>query len=206
MPGAPAAPVISDVLHDGCLACWTAPDNDGGSPVTGYHLERRTVGSARWLRVNKDALGDLETRVGDLVEDNDYEFHVAAENKAGVGEFSSPSQPFTATDPWKKPGKPGRPEVSDATGSSLKLTWSAPEEDGNAEITNYVIEVRRSGSKKWEVYKVDGPIASTEYTVTSLAEATEYDFRVAAENQAGVGPFSKPSKDGRTLIGEILLT
>ena len=50
---------------------------------------------------------DLKVKVTELMEKNDYEFRVAAENKAGIGEFSPPSKPITAKDPWDKPGKPG---------------------------------------------------------------------------------------------------
>jgi titin len=52
-------------------------------------------------------LPDLSTVVAELVEGNEYEFRVAAENKAGIGEFSPPSIPIMAKDPWDKPGKPG---------------------------------------------------------------------------------------------------
>jgi titin len=63
------------------------------------------------VRVNKETIplaDDLQLRVAELVESNVYEFRVAAENKAGIGEFSPPSKPITAKDPWDKPGKPGK--------------------------------------------------------------------------------------------------
>jgi titin len=52
------------------------------------------------VALNKEQIKELTLSVTDLVENSDYEFRVAAENKAGVGDFSPPSKPFTAKDPW----------------------------------------------------------------------------------------------------------
>ena len=201
VPGAPEAPAVSEIFSDNCQVSWQPPTEDGGSPVSGYHLERRTTASTRWVRINKEQIPELTLKVTDLIEDNQYEFRVAAENKAGIGEFSPPSQPVLAKDPWQKPGKPGRPEASGVTGSHLQLEWTAPESDGGAEITNYVIEHRVQGKTKWEKYTVDEAIPQTNHDVKGLEEDTYYEFRVAAENRAGLGPFSDPSQPVKTLIG-----
>ena len=202
VPGAPNAPTVSDIYHDNCLVAWQPPTEDGGSPVTGYHLERRTVGSKHWIQVNKESVSELELRVTELVDANEYEFRVAAENKAGIGEFSPPSQPITTKDPWEKPGKPGRPETSNVTGHTIDLEWTAPESDGGAEIFNYEIEFRVQGTPKWQKYEKDETVADTRYSVKGLDEDTYYEFRVAAENKAGLGPYSEPSEPVKTLVGK----
>ena len=107
VPGAPEAPSITDIYYDSCLVTWQPPLEDGGAPITGYHLERRAEGSTRWVKVNKEQIPNLQLKVTDLVESNEYVFRVAAENKAGIGAFSPPSKPIVAKDPWEKPGKPG---------------------------------------------------------------------------------------------------
>ena len=45
-----------------------------------------------------------------------------------------------------KPGKPGTPEVKEATKSSATLTWKPPTDNGGSEITNYVLEYRADGA------------------------------------------------------------
>lgn len=90
------------------MVAWQPPANDGGAAITGYYLERQSEGTSRWVRVNKEPVSDLTLKVTELVEGTQYVFRVAAENKAGVGEFSPPSQPITAKDPWEKPGQPGQ--------------------------------------------------------------------------------------------------
>jgi len=70
--------------------------------VTGYHLERRLTSREQWLKINKGAVTELQFKVTDLVEGNEYEFRIMAENKIGVGPPSSPYPPFVAKDPFSK--------------------------------------------------------------------------------------------------------
>ena len=102
LPGAPDAPKVSDVSKTSCVVSWQPPEQDGGSPVTGYWLERRTKTSTRWVRVNRDLIPDTNLSITDLVENNEYEFRVMAENKVGTGPPSTPSKPIVAKDPWGK--------------------------------------------------------------------------------------------------------
>ena len=92
-----------------------------------------------------------------------------------------------------KPGKPAAPSTSAITDTSVTLSWSPPEHDGGAEITNYVIEYRLEGARKWTTANIEETIALPNYTVRSLKTDATYEFRVAAENKAGVGPASDPS-------------
>jgi titin len=198
--------VVSEIFKDHCTVAWQPPSDDGGAPITGFHLDRRAVTSKTWIRVNKEMIPEMSVQVGDLVETNEYVFRVAAENKAGIGEFSPPSEPFVAKDPWEVPGKPGRPTTSDVTGDSFLLTWAAPESDGGAEITNYIIEFKPKDSPTWKKYESTEPIPQTSHKISGLKEDTLYEFRVAAENKAGVGPFSDPSEPCKTLIGMMQLS
>jgi len=104
VPGAPSAPEVSEVTKESCQLSWTAPEEDGGSPVTGYFIERSTAGSSRWLRVNKELAPDTSYTVDGLIEDTEYVFRIVAVNKVGEGEPGAPSKPITAKDPWGKLG------------------------------------------------------------------------------------------------------
>ena len=81
---------------------WDAPSSDGGSPVIGYHVEKRGSDTKRWVMASKTTLRDKKLTVTDLIEETDYEFRVIAENKVGTGEPGNPSRPITAKDPWGK--------------------------------------------------------------------------------------------------------
>jgi len=80
--------------------------------------------------------------------------------------------------------------VKESSKSSVTLTWTAPTEDGGSPITSYIVEARAEGAFKWKRVTED-TIPSTTYTVKGLQEKTLYDFRVSAENRAGVGPASE---------------
>ena len=74
------------------------------------------------------------------------------------------------------------------------LAWSPPANDGGAPIENYVVEFRPVGEKKWKVANKDTPVPEPNWRAPGLKPETEYEFRVAAVNKAGQGPWSVPSE------------
>ena len=79
---------------------WQPPTNNGGTPVLGYHIEKRSSTSKHWVFLTKSLVPDTNYKVTDLVSDMEYEFRVSAENKVGTGPPSEPSLPTYARDPW----------------------------------------------------------------------------------------------------------
>lgn len=76
---------------------WHEP-KDNGSPILGYWIERKEVNSKHWTRVNRALINSLEVKVSNLMEGLTYIFRVCAENLAGPGPFSEPSDRTTAMD------------------------------------------------------------------------------------------------------------
>ncbi len=56
--------------------------------------------STRWVPVAETV--DTEYTVTGLKDGANYEFRVAAENKAGVGKYSEATEPITAKEPYGK--------------------------------------------------------------------------------------------------------
>jgi hypothetical protein len=94
--------------------------------------------------------------------------------------------------PTDKPGKPSTPEIVKTLKNGANLSWKAPKSDGGSEIFNYVVEHRIEGGFKWNRATED-TIAETSYSVKGLKTDMVYEFRVSAENRAGVGPASDPT-------------
>lgn len=95
-PGAPGTPTIEDYDKDFVELKWNRPLEDGGSPITGYVIEKRDKYSPIWEKC-AEIEGDVNTgRVDDLIEGSTYEFRVKAVNKAGPGEPSMATRPHVA--------------------------------------------------------------------------------------------------------------
>ena len=187
-PGPPINLIVSDITKATANLAWEVPEFDGGSPVTGYYIERNIA--TRWVKVNKKATTKLTRELKDLVEEEAYEYRALAENLAGVGEPSE-SVTFVAKDPFSVPGQPGQPEVEEVTAEGVKLSWSEPESDGGAEIITYIVEGKKKGVTKWQRMNKDH-VTETEFKVKDVQPDVDYEFRVSAENKAGVGKASLP--------------
>ena len=82
---------------------WSPPDKDGGSPVTGYTVEKcDTKHPGRWVSVNKSPIRETTLSVGDLHTGNEYIFRVIAHNAAGEGKPSDASVAKVAKPPYGK--------------------------------------------------------------------------------------------------------
>lgn len=70
------------------------------------------------------------------------------------------------------------------------MTWKAPDYDGGCVITGYILEkIEKEGERFQRINPSLVPGFS--YVVPDLTEGMEYQFRVRAENAAGV---SEPSR------------
>ncbi len=147
-PGPPINLQAVDISKNKATLTWEPPEFDGGSPIKGYYVERKS--GSKWIRVNKKRTKDLSLVVDDLIEKDKYEFRVLAENEAGEGKPCD-SVSFVAKDPFDPPGQPGQPVVEEITAETADLSWAPPESDGGSPITNYIVEMRPVGEAKWQV-------------------------------------------------------
>lgn len=98
-PGPPGIPHSVETNTDSITLSWTKPRSDGGSPITGYVLEKRKIGDDKWTRATNVTIPGLTYRVTGLQENCEYEFRVAACNAAGQGSWSSNSDGIVARMP-----------------------------------------------------------------------------------------------------------
>ena len=201
----PNTPVISEICATSCRVTYQAPEIQvGGPPVIGYFLEARTL-DGPWIRVNNIPITGTKVRVRNLYCDIRYEFRVRAINDNGCGEYSTPSAavvPFTEN----RPSQPGRP-VATASGSSVSLTWFMWGGDSETEHFRYVIRCREAKTKRTILYaSTEGKAGTTIHhrlTNDMLKPETQYEFAVAACNEAGLGSFSTYSDCVKTLSGRL---
>jgi titin len=76
-------------------------------------------------------------------------------------------------------------EISDVSKDHATLTWKPPKDDGGSKLTGYAVERRDTskGSDAW--VPVTQNCKETTFTVPSLLDGHEYEFRVMAVNENG---------------------
>ncbi|XP_023931299.1 twitchin isoform X3 [Lingula anatina] len=192
VPDAPGRPKVDDVDADRVTLSWTRPRDDGGDKIQGYIIEAKEKGG-KWKPVTDFPVKDLTHTVTGLPKDKEFDFRVKAKNKAGLSEPSDTSGFVTTKPKCQKPGAPGAPKVEDVGRTFVELSWEKPKHDGGAKIKGYTVYKRAYPEGDWEKVN-DYPCVDTRYTVPDLPENSEYEFRVAAVNQAGEGEPSVPTE------------
>lgn len=91
-PGAPGKPEVTDWDKDHVDLRWIPPTKDGGSPITGYIIEKREKGSPKWVKAGEVGPHETKGTASDLDEGVEYEFRVRAVNAAGPGQPSEASE------------------------------------------------------------------------------------------------------------------
>ncbi|CAB0002803.1 unnamed protein product, partial [Nesidiocoris tenuis] len=123
VPSEPGAPNPVDWNQNQVDLVWAEPTSDGGSPITGYIIEKKDKYSGIWEKALETTGCSPQGLVTGLVEGNEYQFRVIALNKAGMSKPSEPSKTFIAK-PRYLPPKIDRRNLRDLTisaGSALKL-------------------------------------------------------------------------------------
>jgi endonuclease/exonuclease/phosphatase family metal-dependent hydrolase len=87
---APSAPIVNtSTAEDGqVVLSWAAPNDDGGSSVTGYKVQYKPASSQTWQDWSHAGTGTSTTITG-LTNGTEYDFQVAAINGVGQGNFSA---------------------------------------------------------------------------------------------------------------------
>ena len=186
-PGPPGTPFVTAISKDSMVIQWHEPINNGGSPIIGYHLEKKERNSILWTKVNKTIIHDTQFKAINLEEGIEYEFRVYAENIVGIGKASKNSECYVARDPCDPPGTP---EAIIVKRHEITLQWTKPAYDGGSVITGYIVEKRDLPEGRWMKASFTNVI-ETQFTVSGLTEDQRYEFRVIAKNAAGA--ISKPS-------------
>lgn len=85
------------------------------------------------------------------------------------------------------PDAPGTPDATEVTGESITLAWTPPTSDGGNPIQYYILEKREKKTVRFYKVMSKKPIVECAHKVLHLTEDMEYEFRVMAVNNAGVG-------------------
>ncbi len=183
VPGAPTDFEVDDRDHESLNLDWQAPDEDGGSPITGYRIERWQNGSWQSLVADTGSSRTSHDLTG-LTAATSYTLRVRALNKVGAGIPSSSLQVQTHAALPAKPGAP-RNVGGRATHDTVTLTWDAPNRDT---VTGYRIRRQLHPSRTWTLLVEDTGETLTRWVDTNqVAMSSTYRYEVRARNGSTVG-------------------
>ena len=79
---------------------WNEPESDGGSPITSYLCEKKDMKRDAFVKNAEVDSKTLMLKADKLVEGNEYQFRICAENQIGVSDWVMLPQPVTARLPF----------------------------------------------------------------------------------------------------------
>lgn len=89
---------MADVTKNGCKLSWNPPEDDGGSPVEYYEIEKLDPLTGQWLPCGKS--NGTEANITGLQEGKPYKFRVKAVNKDGESEELETDKAIIAKNPF----------------------------------------------------------------------------------------------------------
>lgn len=157
------------------IITWTAPDFDGGAPITNY-----TVTGADGVVCDVPAGGgEGSCIVTGVKPGRSNAFQVVARNAAG----EAPASPFAVAERLVTPPQsPSRVSVR-PNRDGVKVSWARPREDGGEPIDSFIVRARPSNRTCTST--------STSCTISGLASGGTYRFEVRALTKAGT---SRPAR------------
>uniref|UniRef100_A0A8C8DH75 Myomesin 2 n=1 Tax=Oryzias sinensis TaxID=183150 RepID=A0A8C8DH75_9TELE len=207
LKGVPSAPgqVIATRETDTSVLIQWAPPKDPNNLI-GYYIDQCVAGSKDWTSANHKPHKKTKFVVSGLAKGQTYVFRVQAINELGLSDESQESAPLTVKAALSQyqhinidflmspPSAPYDIALLNCDGRSMVLNWKKPLHSGGAEVKEYYVDKRRSGTALWREVHIP-PVHERLYKVEGLTEGAVYQFRVYAANLAGLGPASKHSAD-----------
>ena len=87
---------VKETSKDYVIVAWESPDSDGGSPITGFQVERKDVTKTSFVSAGRCDPDTFHFKVAKLIENNEYLFQVLAENDVGQSDWAVLDKPVKA--------------------------------------------------------------------------------------------------------------
>jgi hypothetical protein len=175
--------VTATARDQGAHVSWQAPAEDGGAPITGYHVRALRSGMGTTAFGECYAIAPaLGCDVSGLSNGTEYYFTADASNAFGStatsGDSNSVIPTVQAGQPRLVGGMPGD--------GSVTINWTAPT-DGPGAIAGFQVD------DATHAHQCSGGPTATSCQVNGLTDGVEYVFTVTASfDGSGDGPASDP--------------
>ena len=161
-PSAPPRPELPQNADGTAYITWTKPEDDGGSPILDFELEKCQMRNAErggWERsgprrfVAASGALTMSSAISDVDAGKRYRFRVRAVNAQGAGEYSEPSLEFEA--PVRPPSAPLQVKWASVSEHTVELKWLPPMFDGGAPVISYIVESQEHVDSEWLAGSID---------------------------------------------------
>ena len=157
---------------------WNTPINATQNAVNGYKIEQDVSCDGSFIVISANTTSTTYSNTG-LNAGTCYAYRVSALNSAGVSVPSNVDFDVTLA----VPNAPATLSIT-ASATSLKLSWSAPTNNGGANVSGY--QIQRNGT----ILVSNTGNTKLTYIDTGLKSLHSETYRVAAWNSVGLGSFS----------------
>lgn len=189
-PSAPHLTSVTEHTEDGegtyaFYAAWTAPENDGGSSITGYNIYYKI--EDKTYSYNIERAETTSVVVSDIASPGNYRVWVTAINDSGEGSISNDIVVTFVDDNKDEIDFDGDVSVS-VTDTTMTIDW------GTTKVASSTVYygLAEDFSAATEEYNTDPGVVSHTVTVTGLvpctqywAKATSYDGKNYIESTGG---------------------
>jgi len=190
VPEKPRNLALDEVRAEHVKISWAVPEDDGGTPITGYIVRVLDLEGGEWMTVAETKPNALNAAIKGLKPGHLYQLEVCAINKEGIGPPVRTKDPIKAENPYEPPSPPKEPYITDFDNQSVTLRWSKPQSDGGRPITHYIVQKKDKFGGWFDALVTDDSnccaiIDELEARIPGLSEGKWYQFRVVAVNKAG---------------------
>jgi Fibronectin type III domain. len=192
-PAVPGSPIITDVFgHSHSLVVhWTAPSDDGGSPLTSYTVKAYSDAdptvAAGMVTVDPTATSaEVGTPVGATGK---YRVAVTADNLVGSSvEADGSGTVATSNLPASPAYLDVEPAQGDSGGTVLRVRWSPPTDWGSGNEIGYQLTYTRDGTTTRHTISLGFDSCCSYDLFQGINPTAFYNVSISAVTSAGAGP------------------
>ncbi|XP_055785087.1 myomesin-1-like isoform X7 [Salvelinus fontinalis] len=180
VPGPPHDLQVTEVRANTLVLLYKPPVYQGRDPVNGFYIDIKEADAEEeaWRGVNEKAVLTNYMKIKILKEGETYVFRVRAQNKAGVGKASEPTEPVLAET------KPGTTEIVVDVDDEGVISM-------NFACSNLTPDSKFVWSKNYEEITDD-----TRISVATSGEKSKASFNMPAEDDIGIYSCAVTHTDG----------
>ncbi|XP_064797857.1 myomesin-1 isoform X2 [Oncorhynchus masou masou] len=180
VPGPPHDLQVTEVRANTLVLLYKPPVYQGRDPVNGFYIDIKEADAEEeaWRGVNEKAVLTNYMKIKILKEGETYVFRVRAQNKAGVGKASEPTEPVLAET------KPGTTEIVVDVDDDGVISM-------NFACSKLTPDSKFVWSKNYEEITDD-----TRITVATSGEKSKATFNMLAEDDIGIYSCAVTHTDG----------